>query len=73
MLGNDATPIVTIAEFKKGHGSLETTEVSCHLLELGGQSDVDLRDDDMAESQHLRCLQECRVFQLHWRQGHRED
>ena len=27
VLGNDATPIVTIAEFKKGHGSLETTEV----------------------------------------------
>jgi hypothetical protein len=27
VIGNDATPIVTIAEFKRGTGSLETTEV----------------------------------------------
>lgn len=40
VLGNDATPIVTIAEFKKGNGSLETTEVRCHRYEnLSTRSD----------------------------------
>lgn len=32
VLGNDATPIVTVAEFKKSRGSLETTEVSWILM-----------------------------------------
>lgn len=27
VVGNDATPIVTVAEFKEGEGALETTEV----------------------------------------------
>jgi len=71
VLGNDATPIVTVAEFKKSRGSLETTEVSLvsfFLMARQFPSDIWL-----PEPKQARSIQKCRILQFYRSQSSGQD